>query len=208
MSQQDRQQRISLIVCYVLFGIASLIIISGRYYSRSQALKQIPRTSVPISNNEVPHRMAMHIRTQWLNSMETRATPPALDADRMPAGWELRGNKVYVETRKACLEAFARWRDLIESRCPRVELSRTSTDRHFDLLKETSQLDASTADRLADIYKRARYSHHTLSSADVKFVWASLRSFGNDGTSTSDGGRRVCRQERGSTAAGDDAATT
>jgi hypothetical protein len=175
IKQADRQEKISVIVCYALFAILSMIIVSSRYYSRSHALKYIPKSSIPISSSDLPPNMFEHLHTQLVRSAETKASP-VLDDYHMPLDWQIRSDKVYVECRRRCLELFSRLRELVEKAYPEQGLTHASTTQHLLLLKEKCRLDERTTRQLCSIYQKARYSHHSVTSADVNFTLSSLRS--------------------------------
>ena len=179
IAQADRQEKISVIICYTLFAILSMIIVSGRYYSRSHALREIPRSNIPISSSDLPQKVFEHIHTQLVRSAETKISP-ILDEYHMPLDWQIQSDKTYVECRKRCLDLFSRLRELVEKAYPEHGLAHTSTTQHLLLLKEKGRLDEQTTRQLCNIYQKARYSHHSMTSADVNFTLSSLRSLVRD----------------------------
>jgi hypothetical protein len=176
ISPGDRQETISIIICYVLFIILCIIIVSGRYYSRSNALKDIPKVSVPITNaSDLPDAVYKHIHSQLQYSVQTKRRP-ILDEQHLHPGWAHLSDGTFVDCRKRCLNLFIFLRDIVEKAYPEIKLANNPTTSHIQLLKEQTHINSTTADQLCDIYRRARYSHHTMSLMDLNFTKASLNA--------------------------------
>jgi hypothetical protein len=170
VSSGDKQEKICMLICYALLFFLSIMIISARYYSRARKLRNIPKVHIPITRSELPDVVYEHIQSQLKLSMETKVYP-TLNNTHMPPGWENRpGDGGFIDCRERTLKLFTLFKNKIHEIYPEEYLEGEPIIEYIKLLEKKNHIDPEITSQLRDIYLKARYSQHTISSNEMSLV--------------------------------------